>query len=234
MVLRTQGDALGWLGTSRWGCITMRDSAPVAEWRVNAPAGDPPIEIAGVGELTQRCGGAARRLAFWYNESRLARCRPLNVGPLPRIGRVMQGGCEIVHTVTDYYDGPRGGIADFDGRPHAYKSLWDDSEDDWSDGFLLQPVDDETFRLAMEDWDIWSRWERAFHSGETTIETHPALPADRQRHDQIAAILKHRLRIEPDGAIRVRGKFTVRAPCGSGITSTAQWVVSWLQHENAG
>jgi hypothetical protein len=47
-----------------------------------------------------------------------------------------------------------------DAQPHAYKSLWDNSEDDWSDAFLLQPIDDETFRLAMEDWDIWNRWAR--------------------------------------------------------------------------
>jgi hypothetical protein len=124
----------------------------------------------------------------------------------------MQNDFEAVHTVTDYYDSPRRGIADFHGRPHAYQSLWDNSEDDWSDAFLLQPIDDETFRLAMEDWEIWNRWKSAFDSGRATIETHPALPADRHRHDEIAAILKPRLQIEPERAIRVRRRFTVRAP----------------------
>jgi hypothetical protein len=33
---------------------------------------------------------------------------------------------EKVYTMTDYYDGPRRGIADFDGRPHFYDSEWDD------------------------------------------------------------------------------------------------------------
>jgi hypothetical protein len=94
----------------------------------------------------------------------------------------MQNDFEAVHTVTDYYDSPRRGIADFHGRPYA-----DNSEDDWSDAFFLQPIDDETFRLAMEDWDIWSRWVREFHSGRTTIETHPALPAHRHGHDEISA-----------------------------------------------
>jgi hypothetical protein len=146
----------------------------------------------------------------------------------------MQNDHEIVHTVTDYYDGPRAGIADFHGKPHAYRSLWEETQDDWSDTFLLQPIDDETFRLAMEDWDIWSRWERAFHSGQTTIETHPALPAERQRHDELAAILKPRLHVEPERSLRVRGRFTVREPSESGGSSTGQWVVSWLPHENAG
>jgi hypothetical protein len=30
---------------------------------------------------------------------------------------------EPVHTVEDYYDGPRAGTADFEGQPHAYRSL---------------------------------------------------------------------------------------------------------------
>jgi hypothetical protein len=146
----------------------------------------------------------------------------------------MQSEHEIVHTVTDYYDGPRCGIADFHGRPHAYKSLWDDSEDDWSDAIQLQPIDDETFQLAMEDWEIWTRWRRAFDAGQTTIETHPALPVDRERHDHIAAILKPRLHIEPGRAIRARGRFSVRTPTESGSGSGGQWVVQWLLHENAG
>jgi hypothetical protein len=62
----------------------------------------------------------------------------------------MQNDFEAVHTVADYSDSPRSGIADFRGRPHAYRSLWDNSEDDRSGAFLLQPIDDETFRLAME------------------------------------------------------------------------------------
>ncbi len=132
---------------------------------------------------------------------------------------------EIVHTVTDYYDGPRGGVVDFRGRPHAYKSLWDDTKEEWSDTLLLRPIDDETLRFAIEDWDIWERWRHSFDAGQTTIETHPALPADRQRHEQLAAILEPRLRIEPDRAIRVRGRFSVHG---------GQWTVQWFSHENKG
>jgi hypothetical protein len=38
------------------------------------------------------------------------------------------GAFERVHTMTDYYDGPRGGIADFRGTPHLYESEWRDDE----------------------------------------------------------------------------------------------------------
>lgn len=145
----------------------------------------------------------------------------------------MKDDQDIVHTITDYYDGPRGGIADFRGKPHIYKSVWDDSEKGNGDDFLLQPIDEETFRLAMEDWDIWTRWERAFHSGQTTIESHPALPADRQRHEQITTILTTRLQIQPERAIRVQGHFVVRASSESDDTTARQWAVSWLAHEAA-
>jgi hypothetical protein len=139
----------------------------------------------------------------------------------------MQGEHETVHTVTDYYDGPRCGIADFRGRPHAYESLRDDSEDDWSDAFLLQPIDEETFRLAMEYWAIWRRWERAFYNGQTDLQTHPALPADRARHDELAAILKPRLEIDASRAIRVRGRFHIQQSQESRGSSAEEWAVRW-------
>jgi hypothetical protein len=140
---------------------------------------------------------------------------------------------EIVHTVTDYYDGPRGGIADYFGKPHLYSCVWDESADDWSDVFLLQPVDDETFLLAMEDWAIWSRWEQAFHSGETAHATHPALPDERARHDQLSVILTPRLQVDPKRAVRVKGKFEARTQAQPGITSSSELVVIWSSHENA-
>ena len=37
---------------------------------------------------------------------------------------------ETVHTMTDYYDGPRGGIAEVNGRPHLYTSTWADIDPD--------------------------------------------------------------------------------------------------------
>ena len=73
---------------------------------------------------------------------------------------------ERVHTVWDYYDGPREDLADYRGPPHRYKCEWDEATDDWADTFGLTPVDAETFRLEMARWHIWRTWERAFHSGQ--------------------------------------------------------------------
>ncbi len=117
---------------------------------------------------------------------------------------------ERVHTMTDYYDGPRGGIADFEGQPHLYESIFNDDADDYTDIFRLSPVSQDLFRLALEDWQNWLRWETAFHNGRTTRDTHPALPADRRRHDELDAILKDRLVIDDSNCFTANGEFRVR------------------------
>lgn len=114
---------------------------------------------------------------------------------------------EMVHTITDWYDGARAGIADLAGEPHYYESQFDDLRDNYSDTYLLRPIDEETFRLALEDWDIWSRWEAAFHAGRAPHETHPALPEDRDRHEELAKVLAERLAVSPETGIKAKGDF---------------------------
>jgi hypothetical protein len=113
---------------------------------------------------------------------------------------------EIVYTVTDYYDGPRAGIADFNGSPHYYECLFDDSKG-YLDIFQLSPIEHETFQLALEDWAIWRRWKRAYHEGLADQSTHPALPRERQRHEELQVILERRLKIKEDQAIQAKGDF---------------------------
>ncbi|MCG8588701.1 MAG: hypothetical protein MJE66_05370 [Proteobacteria bacterium] len=119
----------------------------------------------------------------------------------------LEPGFERVFTVTDYYDGPRTGIANYRDRPHLYVCEWDEAEDDYAETFLLSPVSGAHFLLALEDWEIWLRWERAFHEGRATRESHPALPDDRARHEELAAILKPALVPDPEPAIRAAAEF---------------------------
>lgn len=118
---------------------------------------------------------------------------------------------EPVHTVTDYYDGPRRGIADLDGRPHLYDAEWSSEIDNYAETFLLTPVDGNVLALALEDWAIWRRWEDAFHSGLVDHDSHPALPEDRARHEELVALLAPQLVTVPERAVRKRADFRVRA-----------------------
>ena len=115
-------------------------------------------------------------------------------------------GFERVRTVTDYYDGPVRGIADFQGSPHLYEAEWDEQGEEYSSTFLLSPLSDDAVRLMLEDWDIWLRWEAAFHEGRTTQETHPALPEDRARHQQLQALLAAQA-AGPIKRVRARAQF---------------------------
>jgi hypothetical protein len=96
---------------------------------------------------------------------------------------------DTIYTMTDFYDGPRKGVAVYHGVPHLYESCWADIELE-SDVFLLSPISADVLALALEDWDIWLRWSAARHAGLTTTETHPALPKDRARHNELVMLLQ--------------------------------------------
>ena len=55
--------------------------------------------------------------------------------------------------------------------------------------------------------EIWKRWEAAFRDCRTTPATHPALPEDRARWDELSTVLKRRLVIEPDRAVVAHARF---------------------------
>jgi hypothetical protein len=74
---------------------------------------------------------------------------------------------ETVYTVEDYYDGPRSGVADFNGQPHFYRSVYLDT-DQWDadeDRFELTPIRPEIRDLAVEDFALWQRWQVAELAG---------------------------------------------------------------------
>src|SRR5262245_11670603 len=119
----------------------------------------------------------------------------------------MSTSLERVHSVTDYVDGPIGGVADFNGTPHRYDAEFDDLNGEYSSVFRLKELPQDLFHLLMEDWEIWRRWETAFHAGQTTKETHPALPEDRARHVDLLreiAVLNNRWTTR---VFRMRGEF---------------------------
>jgi hypothetical protein len=114
---------------------------------------------------------------------------------------------ERIFTVNDYYDGPRRGVADFRGRPHVYESQFSDAEDEYTDRFLLMEIDPELFQLVLEDWTIWLRWHAAYQRGDVSIDTHPALPDDRKRHEELEQLVGSRLRAEPSKSTVMGAEF---------------------------
>jgi len=141
-------------------------------------------------------------------------------------------GYERVFTVTDYFDGPRQGIANFQGQPHFYECIFDEVVDEYSDSYQLTPINGAIFDLAKEDWAIWQRWELAFHTGKATIESHPALPQDRARHEEIRTIVDPALKTDGNHCIIRAGLFETIGPSElpKGVQRPLQ--VRWTEPEH--
>ena len=125
-------------------------------------------------------------------------------------------GYEKVYTVTDYYDGEVQGVADLDGKPHFYDRIWDPSNSEYSNLFRLTPISQERFQLALEDWEIWLRWEHAFHNRHIGPEPHGVLPEDSARHEEIKLVLDAALKTNEESCITCEGIVEV-IPCQSFI-----------------
>ena len=143
---------------------------------------------------------------------------------------------ETVHTITDYWDGPRSGIADFAGRPHRYECQFDEAADDWTDRYRLMPIDTGTFELAMELHSLFLRLAAAADAGQLTSEqflqyhaSGPCLPADRSRCSELRRLLGNRLAIDPVRANLAVGRFAPISEIPSGSLGT--WGVRWQSAE---
>jgi hypothetical protein len=133
---------------------------------------------------------------------------------------------EQVYTIEDWYDGIIAAVVDCNGRYHYCCGYWDDAQDCFSNIFLLIPIDDETFGLAIEHWQIWLRWNAAYKAGLVTAETHPALPAERERYEELSLLLDERLNFDAPIAFRMKAEFShgEKADSFDSIQTTVEWL----------
>lgn len=114
---------------------------------------------------------------------------------------------ERVFTVNGYYDGPRRGVANFRGKPHIYESQFCDIEENCADRFLLMEIEAALFQLVLEDWEIWLRWDAAFERGEVSLDSHPVLPEDRKRYEELQQLIGDRVYAVPGNCIVTGAEF---------------------------
>jgi hypothetical protein len=114
---------------------------------------------------------------------------------------------ETVFSVTDYWDGPLTGIANYRGNPHYNERIFDETTDKYSEKFRLTPVDSQTLQLAMEAWEIWKRWEAAFQQRKTDLARHPRYSADSERYAEINRKVQKALARPEQDSITQIGKF---------------------------
>ncbi len=129
-----------------------------------------------------------------------------------------------VLTINEWYDGPRLGIAELTGIPHVYEAEFDHSMDEYGDTFFLSPVEPELLALVLEDWDIWLRWNDAYKSGRAPLESHPALPHERRRHEELRIAIGDRLKIDPANRSYFKGKFGKKPATPDWAGFTVEWL----------
>jgi hypothetical protein len=122
---------------------------------------------------------------------------------------------ERVHTVTDFWDGPREGVADFRGAPHVYRSVWRRELDEWDDDrFFLFRITPEHASLALEDWAIWERFVE--HYGGRTAPVPEdradwgALAEDLPRRRELRRLLAPVLDFDRSRCLIAQGEFRSR------------------------
>jgi len=113
---------------------------------------------------------------------------------------------EPVHAVWDYYDGIRSGVADYHALPHYFEQECGQEEGDYLPTFILKPLDPDALEEVIEQWKIFRSWERSFHQGEVTVDTHPGLPGQDARYAELEERLRSRIAI----AIPLREKPTAQ------------------------
>lgn len=112
---------------------------------------------------------------------------------------------EPVFTVNEYFDSPRRGFANYQGRPHAYLCEW---AEDWGLVYFLSPITDEQLGFAKEHQDIWRRWASAHRAQSLTPEdNHPALARDLPRHEELEPLVNEALAVNKSLALRAIPEF---------------------------
>jgi hypothetical protein len=118
-----------------------------------------------------------------------------------------------VHTVCEWYDGPRTGAADYGGAKYWYRSLYLDNEK-WNpdeDRFELTPLTPEAFNWEIERQAIFRRWDAARQAGtivwrDGDEESFGAFPDEMARYRALNRSIEAYLADHP-ARLLVRGSF---------------------------
>jgi len=126
----------------------------------------------------------------------------------------------------EWYDGPKMGVADFNGNPYYFESEWNHLNDSKIiEIFRLSPVNEELLELSKESWSIWKRWENAFKKKQIEKSTHPYLPEDKIKGEKINEKLKKQLKLDKSNFFKMYAEFKPE----EGIIENSGILVKWIE-----
>ena len=116
------------------------------------------------------------------------------------------GPAEKVYVESGWYDGPRLGVADIEGVPHRFISLFDEIEDQYLGTFYVWPIVASDLALEIEQWQIFVSWNALYEAGKETVESHPGHGGISDRWDEIEVQLKSSRDDIPNDARKARAE----------------------------
>jgi hypothetical protein len=138
------------------------------------------------------------------------------------------GPSEHVFVENDWYDGPRAGVANVNGKPHRFVSLFDEGEDKYLGTFLIWPIEQEELALEQEQWEIFVNWNDLYELGVVNTDSHPGHPGTNKRWDELSLLLEPRRKSVPPSARRAEARMVPLAQEKRYESTGTDYQLSWL------
>ncbi len=126
----------------------------------------------------------------------------------------------------DWYDGPISGVANKNGKPCFFE--YQGYNESGKESFYLTPIENEILPIVIESWQIWKRWDIAFHKGKVEKETHPFLPNDKKRGEELSFILDRILKVDELNFVELGAEFKQKEN-QRGILGMKKLIVKWTK-----
>jgi hypothetical protein len=139
----------------------------------------------------------------------------------------MLEGFERVHVELDWYDGPRGGLADVGGVVHYFQAVPDFyRSDELDDKFLVWPASAAAFAWEREQWAIFVAWNSRYEAGTASVDSHPGEGGVDARYDELESLLAAH-RVVPDEALRLVAEWRPGDQEGRYHAGGPDYLVKW-------
>lgn len=124
---------------------------------------------------------------------------------------------QTVFVVDEWYDGPRTGFANFQQKPHFYRSLFLDIENDEDynseeDRFELTPVPEQVVEWAIASHQLWLKWNEAYRAETLPQDLNDGvrvLPEDWALYAELRERVERHLNTKSLSSFVVRGRFEI-------------------------
>jgi len=132
---------------------------------------------------------------------------------------------DILYLVTDFCELPRRGVADYQGEPHYFISLFDDDSNDWSDIYILYKIDERSFDLTLLAWAIERRFCVYKADEDISFNRIGALPEEKNRHSSIINLIESKINVNPSAVKYAYGQFQLLEPKMNFNLAFINWVL---------